>query len=259
MQSSGTLVLSVDVLCEADSGSLRSLAALFERHRLPVTWAFEAPANGFAAELAGSALGHEVALLVVGAGQGGARVQPGRQVAQQLSHARRYGLTIETLALQRPLTAELARVAQQQGIRFVRSASLRRAAVPKALGIWQQLLRPRLGSRLQAPRLLPLRTVGCGLMDLPAALYINALATRDLSQADRAVREAAGGKLLHLVLEATALRSASRRDLRRLAEMLGNIDRERSRGAFSVSTLAAAAQMRAPNRSPACSILRRVA
>ncbi len=223
------------------------LFAMFNRHRLPATWAVGDPAHSAAAALvAASEIKHGLALLGdrYWIGKTAGRTRFARELARRVSQARTAGIETVTLVPRVAPVTEHIDLVVKQGIRAVVETSdgipnRQATAVPRALhyGVWE----------FSATQRLPLRSAW-----LPGR-------TRRLFQSIR--RAANDAATVHLLIDASALEEVGQSATNSIEWLLCRVATLRDRGLVKVETVGAAAARISdlPAATPQQSILRRAA
>jgi len=223
------------------------LFEVFNRHRLPATWAVGDPAHSAAASLvATSETKHGLALLGdrywIGATAG--RTRFARELARRVSQSRSAGIETVTLVPRVAPVAEHIDLVVKHGIRAVVSTNSEMSqrstsSGPRAMhyGVWE----------FAATERLPLRSTW-----LPGSGW----------KLFRSIRRAAqNSATVHLVIDAPAVEQAGRAPIQAIERLLRRIAKLRDRGLVQVETLGTAAERLSdlPTAKPQRSILRRAA
>jgi len=219
------------------------LFELFNRHRMPTTWAVGDPAHSAAAVLvAASETKHALALLGdrYWIGPTAGRTRFAHELARRVSQARAASIDVVTLVPRVAPVQEHVDLVVKHGICAVVAAAEppKRgvAVVPRTLhyGVWQ----------FSASESLPLRSSW-----LPVGGWTLLRKTR------RAAREAA---TFHLVIDAAAIDSTGRSVAHTIEPLVRRVAKLRDRGLVQVETVAAAAARLSdrPAATPQRSILR---
>jgi hypothetical protein len=223
------------------------LFEMFNRHRLPVTWAVGDPAHSAAASLvAASTTKHGLALLGdrYWVGKTAGRTRFARELARRVSQSRSAGIEAVTLVPRVAPVAEHIDLVVKQGIRAVVATTAETVSLPTATGaralhygVWE----------FAATERLPLRSTW-----VPGAGWKLSRTIR------RVVRE---NTTLHLVFDAAAIETAGRTTTRSIERLSRRIAKLRDRGLVQVETISAAAERLSllPVARPQRSILRRAA
>ncbi len=222
------------------------LFEMFNRHRLPATWAVGDPAHSAAAGLvAASETKHGLALLGdrYWIGKTAGRTRFARELARRVSQARTAGIEAVTLLPRVAPVAEHIDLVVKHGIRAVVEttdhADSRRetTTAPRALhyGVWEFSTTER----------LPLRSSW-----LPGGGW------KLFRKIRRAAREAA---TIHVVIDASAVEVAGRSASNAIERLMRRVAKLRDRGLVQVETLGTAATRLSdlPVATPQRSILRR--
>lgn len=223
------------------------LFEMFNRHRLPATWAVGDPAHSAATALvAGSETKHGLALLGdrYWIGKTAGRTRFARELARRVSQSRTAGIETVTLVPRVAPVAEHIDLVVKHGISAVVATSgeaAKRAATGnvRALhyGVWE----------FTATERLPLRTS-----------WLTGSGWRLYRTMRRAARQAG---TVHIVVDAAAVEAAGRSATRGIERLLKRVARLQQRELVNVETLGAAAKRLSdlPVAKPQRSILRSAA
>lgn len=217
---------------------------IFNRHRLPVTWAVGDPAHSAAAGLVvASDTPHALALLGdrYWIGKTAGRTRFARELARRVSQARTAGIEAVTLVPRVACVAEHIDLVVKQGIRAVvetvGEGQKRQSTAPRALhyGVWE----------FAATARLPLQSSW-----LPGGTW----------KLSRRIRRAANDlATVHLMINASAVEEAGRSATKTIDWLMCRVAKLRDRGLVQVETLGAAAARLSdlPVATPQRSILQR--
>lgn len=221
------------------------LFEMFNRHRLPATWAVGDPAHSAAAALvAASETKHGLALLGdrYWIGKTAGRTRFARELARRVSQARTAGIETVTLFPRVAPVAEHIDLVVKHGISAVvattsETAKRQTASGPRALhyGVWE----------FSATERLPLRSSW-----LPGSGW----------KLFRRIRRAAlDAATIHVVIDASAVEEVGRSATNPLERLMRRVAKLRDRGLVQVETLGVAAARLSdlPAATPQRSILRR--
>jgi hypothetical protein len=222
---------------------ISQLFDVFDRHKLPATWAVGDPAHSAVAALVvASETQHSLAVLGdrywIGATAG--RTRFARELARRLSQARAAGIQAEVLVPRVAPVAEHIDLIVKQGVRAVLATNgeTKRPAsrIPRALhyGVWEFAITDR----------FPMRSSWLSGGDWTLHRRLR-----------RAAREAA---TFHLLIDASALEEAGRSATNKVERLMRRVANLRDRGIIQVETLAQAADRLSdlPATTPQRSILR---